>query len=299
MATQIIVTLITALGGLLCALVASRRKSSKDVTTEFVSEQLKRLTDYSARVRLAAKIAYRGCKDNMRTLRRVGSLEVSEASGVFRVFDEELRRLEDGKIDTGAHVHLRTYDRFVEEFRDALRNLCERLAERPRVTDPPRMQWLESDLNRLRTLLDQMDEQFQFSINGYLSGPGAVLPSGARRRLLNDMQRFYRRRIPVAQVAPDGGQIEPPRPVAAPLGAPGDTQSHSGPYDDPSPPCGHCVWRCPHAPAFLEAGGVGASDPGDASPHPAGAPDTGRPSLGAGRAEWGHGPVPLGDGAGV
>ncbi|MET7731138.1 hypothetical protein ABZT02_07180 [Streptomyces sp. NPDC005402] len=281
MATQIIVTLITALGGLLCALVASRRKSSRDVTTEFVGEQLKNLTDYSARVRHAAKIAYHGCKDNMRLLRRVGSVESAEADRVFRAFDEQLSRSDNGKIDTTVHEHFRTYDRFVEEFRDRLGTLCERLAKPHRVTDSTRLQWLESDLNRLWSLLGQLDEQFQFSINGYLSGPGAVLPSSQRRRLLRDMERFYRRRGRADRTTVDSRPEEPPgaiTPSAAPEGG-----VHPRDRNDSSPtPCGHCVWRCPHAPVLPGADDVSDSGSRDASALPVIAPDADHPALGAG-----------------
>ncbi|MFF7931166.1 hypothetical protein [Streptomyces sp. NPDC007940] len=281
MATQIIVTLITALGGLLCALVASRRKSSKDVTTEFVSEQLRNLTDYSARVRHAAKIAYRGCKDNMRKLRRAGSVEPAEADRVFRAFDEQLSRTDDGKVDTTVHEHFRSYDRFVEEFRDTLGALCERLAEPHRVTDSSRTQWLETDLNRLKSLLGQLDEQFQFSINGYLSGPGAVLPSAQRRRLLRDMERFYRRPVPADRTAVDSRPEVPPgstvRSAAPDVGAQPSDRNVA-----PAPPCGYCVWRCPQAPVLPGADDVSTSAIRGASTARAVTPDAGRPALGAG-----------------
>ncbi|MCX4908104.1 hypothetical protein [Streptomyces sp. NBC_00878] len=248
MQSEIVVALITAAGTIGVAYV-SFRSGSRDGP---LHEPLIDLSVYCGHVWGAAKAATDSCGDGIHRLQRTGRTE-EPAGGTYDAYSEMLRQSKDS-LDA-ALKEFRVYRQAAESFGGTLRRLCEAIDASSPSPDDNHLQILGTDLSNLRSILQDLSDQFEYCVNGYVSGLSSSMSARRRRRFRRAARKRYRwgvksgsalfdpSRRPAAEEPPQGGGAAPDEP---------ETRE--------TPPCGHCIWRCPHAPP-----GCGTAN-GDAGP---------------------------------
>ncbi|WP_405517608.1 hypothetical protein [Streptomyces canus] len=215
------------------------------------------LSAYCGHVRGIADAARRDCKQTVKKLKRGAGRFDWMASETRGFFDDEVRQVE--QPPNSLEEVLAYYQRAVDTFGASLDLACTEIdqVDRPLPGEGRRRSRRLKDIRKghlrtLRELLKQLDVQFGFCQEMYLNrflGSG-VERERAKRRSRRQFKLHRRRASKVRCVHPR----RPIEPVSSPL--PGAARTADARADE-TPPCGYCIWRCPHAPAQCDGQGRG------------------------------------------
>ncbi|MFI1027668.1 hypothetical protein [Streptomyces sp. NPDC020951] len=108
-------------------------------------------------------------------------------------------------------------------------------------------------LRLFETFLDDVDGQLEEARVAYLGRQVSEPPRWVMRRLHRRARKQYDREARRAEVALRGllpvlSAGQPPRGAGGQQTAPESLREAGGAAGEP-PPCGYCIWRCPHAQA--------------------------------------------------
>lgn len=268
---SVLVALIGAVGTVWVAYMSFRGGSRID--REAHQHALMILSAYCGHVRGIAEAARKDCRLTARKLRR-GPGRVSWAASEARgFFDDEVRQVEQPP-DSLADV-LTYYQRAVDTFGASLDLVCTEIdqLDTPLPGEGRRRSRRLKDIRKgrlriLRGLLKQLDDQFDFCQEMYLN---RFLGSGVEReRAKRRSQRQFKLNLRRARKL---RCVHPWRPIEPVLSPPPDAARTTAAPADGAPPCGYCIWRCPHAPAQCvgqgrggQAAGTHAEASGDGGP---------------------------------
>ena len=254
---EIVGTLITTVGVLGAAALArerGNRRSHKDYR-----EPLMALSAYCGQVRAVARAAVTDCQEALELLRRASAPVERTAGERDRLFREKAENARpDEQVAESLRAELRSYEEGIHTFLRTLGKLGERIDALARTPSPRQIaQVRRRDLPGLEAALVALDATFERCRDSYFQRFADYLRGRGQRRLREQADRQYRRfaqgvgtitfgYAPAEERGDDAGAAGVPAPGVA--GA---------------PPCGYCIWRCPHAPG---QGGTPAPGQDDGGP---------------------------------
>jgi len=260
--SEIVVALISTLGTVLAGVwvaLLSRGRVSNDYSRDLTS-----MSVYCGRVRGAAAAALKDCAQAVDQMQSGADYQGRNAGQRDRLF-EDARFGEE--LGDELRPDLLWFNAEIREFRRKLRRVGEKIDDMSRSTSgggETRRGGLADVQTSLRVLeghLNEADAQFALLLGTYLAKQTIVPPRRVQRRFrrrarkrydLNArnservMTRHLHEAVPGSPEPDDGAVPARQDPVQ------GDGARAAGPA---VPPCGYCVWRCPHAPAALKADG--------------------------------------------
>ncbi|MFF7545765.1 hypothetical protein ACFZCU_19380 [Streptomyces canus] len=169
---------------------------------------------------------------------------------------------------------LQIYQQSLREFGLQLKNVCaemdalsvrqERYDGRSRSVAAKE---LEGRLHKLKSDLDMLTHAFRVVEGDWLGGVAPFVPPSTFKYFRRESGRSYDRAVQAGREVTFAHPRKPKETVPREGGPRPDD-----PETDGSPSCGHCIWRCPHAPG--RGGGAdartdpSASDPGSPAARP-------------------------------
>ncbi|MFJ8996431.1 hypothetical protein ACIRQH_39275 [Streptomyces sp. NPDC102279] len=218
--------------------------------------------DYCGRVRGAATAAQKDCEQALKVMRR-GITPERNAELRDRLFEEA--RFREVLADGYRFDHQR-FDQAVSRFRVKIRQLGEKIdgiadsGGDHAVSRERELADAQLVLRAMTSLLHDVDAQFVVARTIYFDRQVSRPAPRTERRLHKRAERRYRRsakrgeadmitRLPLI----DAGYRDPDGVPSAPV--PDDTAGAVARTPADPPPCGYCIWRCPHAPSTVESGG--------------------------------------------
>ncbi|KUN73209.1 hypothetical protein AQJ46_08295 [Streptomyces canus] len=222
------------------------------------------MSTHCGNIRGVAEAAVNECeKTRKMRMRQALSWPAEETYAAFA----EKAGLDGGSPERYAD-ELQIYQQSLREFGLQLKNVCAEMdalaARRERYDGRSRTvaaKELDGRLAKLKRDLDQLTNAFRVVEADWLGGVTPFVPPSTVKYFRRESGRSYDRAV---QLGRDVTFAHPRKPKATVSGE-GDPRPDE-PETRGAPPCGHCIWRCPHAPGRSGGPGVGtdpsASDPG-------------------------------------
>ncbi|MFG2948957.1 hypothetical protein [Streptomyces adustus] len=264
---EIVVALISTVGATVSAvgvaLLARGRAPGGDHQFPLLS-----IGSYCGRVRGAATAAQRDCEEALARIRG-GRAPARTARLRDRIFEEARFR---EVLSDAYRFDVHPFNQEIDRFRDKLRRVGERIdviaeaGEGAPATRRAELADAEKALRAMTSLFNAVDEQFGMARTRYFDRQVSRPSRRTERRLRKRAEKRYRRsakrgeadmiaRLPLidAGFSDQDDTVPPQTPGPAPEGVTGATAPASAPAEPP--PCGYCIWRCPHAPTATDTGG--------------------------------------------
>lgn len=222
-----------------------------------ISGPLLMMSEHCGQIRGAAVAARTDCERTLERLRRGLSPERT-AEQRDRLFEEV--RVGEVLVDE-YRFDLARFDRAIGHYRGRIRTVGEKLDELARTDSAGQgsrergLADAHQGLRALETLLKGIDGHVEQARRDYLHRQVSELPPRLARRLhmratkryTGEARRAQDEMIRLLPELSDGQWLQgdgavPTRPEPVPGG---DATAAAG----EAPPCGYCIWRCPHAPA--------------------------------------------------
>ncbi|MGW3494139.1 hypothetical protein [Streptomyces sp. NPDC001020] len=273
MQSEIVVAGITTAGAALSAVCVAFLSRAATARRDY-SGPVMGMSEYCGRVRGAAAAALKDCVQALDQL-QAGAPHERTSRQRDRLFYEA--QFEEGLLDEIRPDVIR-FNQVIGKLRKDLLfaggkvdDMSQAVAgdSQARTRELADLQWL---LRGFERSLDDADEQFEQSRSNYLGRQVPYPPRRAVRRLHKRARAQYAVRARNSEAAMAGflraavslgypsppDAAEPTRRVRA-RGegeAPSAGQGPTGPVAGDPPPCGYCIWRCPHAPGANGAPGT-------------------------------------------
>lgn len=249
---EILVALITTVGTVWVAFISLQAGTRRG--RRRYSEPLLSLCALWGRARGVAEAAFEDCSRAMEERREEGPRSVLTAAERVDLFWAETQpgqemiealRGEFSATNDGLLMEFFMYEDAVKAFRKVLRQLGDRIDAMSPASRPSEI-GVDRYLLLLQAELPKFDAAFERCLSSYLQRKDGALLYQVRRRLRRQAEERYENFQPGGK-----GVFAPqPGPESADHPARGDGARSDG--AEP-PPCGYCIWRCPHAPAGADA----------------------------------------------
>ncbi|SHI06014.1 hypothetical protein [Streptomyces sp. 3214.6] len=252
---EIFVALITTVGTVWVAFI-SLRAGSQRVSRRY-NKPLMDLCALWGRTRGVAEAAVDSCVQALEERREeAASRTTLTATQRDELFCAETRpspelyealRGEFSMSRDGLLAEFGMYEDAVKQFRTELRRFGDRIDV---MSSAPRLSEIGIDryLPALESALQEFDAAFERCLSSYLQRKNGAFLSPERRRLrkqAEDRNKNFRH---------SGRSAFASQPESESESADGSGQGEGAPSGGAEPPpCGYCIWRCPHAPAQTPA----------------------------------------------
>ncbi|MFF9178285.1 hypothetical protein [Streptomyces sp. NPDC014793] len=261
MQSEIVVTLISTLGTVWVAFLTVRGSARRD-HRPYIGP-LMGLSDFCGYATGVARAAMAECETAFQELAEGVHRAPVPAGDRVSAYRAEAGLDDPAPVGAEAHDLVRSE---LDTYTKATRAFQRRLSATGRTIDdvagagtlaPPQVEReLLRHLPALRESLQALDAAFESGVDGYFQRYDSFMSVRARRSLRKKAENRYARSVTAGRNA----VLEEAQRSAD--GSGGARTDPTG-VDGDQPVCGHCIWRCPHAPdlSFVPASAGAAGEP--------------------------------------
>ncbi|GGY93245.1 hypothetical protein [Streptomyces poonensis] len=249
----LLTALITAVIGAVGLVRAARVTGGGEASQDDWADLLLSLSSYCGGVRGVAEAAVKDCEQALLSLREGAGGGVRTAEGRQKLFADHTQRDDElAQLSTELRQHGYALDHFQRVLGRTGRKIDD-FVQSPPEDEKARdrdLASLETSVRALADPLNSLDGSFTYGRDIYLERH-APMSARVRRRLLTRSREYYE--AAARNAAPN--VFEPPQNESAESSAEAEPAGSRRPAAGEAPPCGYCIWRCPHAPGGLGTAG--------------------------------------------